>query len=210
MSDLAELYETEDTALVLGDVGEILTSEKLRGLNFTVIRNVYVPTSTDGKTTEIDLIAIHNKLPNYIWVIENKNYSGRLETINVNSRYWYINYGHSINTLYNPIKQNKYHCENLAIYLSKELQGLPCLREIKLVPIVIFNDKIDMSRLHKQNNLVFKLSEIDDFVADFLVKYDSVDIDVKDIVLKLKSLSSISDEKRQQHVNALKTTSVKL
>ena len=27
MSDLAELYETEDTALVSGDVGEILTSE---------------------------------------------------------------------------------------------------------------------------------------------------------------------------------------
>lgn len=49
MSDLAELYETEDTALVLGDVGEILTSEKLRGLNFTVIRNVYVPTSTTRK-----------------------------------------------------------------------------------------------------------------------------------------------------------------
>ena len=75
-----------------------------------VINDIIIP-GENTKTSQIDHILLTGS---GIWVIETKNYSGRI----YGSEYDYewtqvLNYGRTKNRFYNPIKQNETHVNNL-------------------------------------------------------------------------------------------------
>ena len=81
-----------------------------------VINNLVIKTD-DGKTSQIDHVCIN---PNGVFVIETKNYSGRIYG-KENQLEWtqVLNYGKTKNHFYNPIKQNRTHVYRIAQILPK-------------------------------------------------------------------------------------------
>ncbi len=73
----------------------------------------------DNKTSQIDHVVINK---NGIFVIETKNYSGRIYG-NETQLEWtqVLSYGKVKNKLYNPIKQNKTHLYHISNLLNKKL-----------------------------------------------------------------------------------------
>lgn len=82
--------------------------------------------SVEGKSSQIDHIVIRE---NGIFVIETKNYSGRIYG-NESAQEWIqvLNYGKVKNKMHNPLKQNATH-----IYRLKKL-----LPDYRLIPVVVF------------------------------------------------------------------------
>lgn len=78
-----------------------------------ILRNVYIPTK-DGKTTEIDLMAVSKK---EIFVFECKNYGGNIYG-DARRKNWIQYIGKKKSYFYNPLLQNKVHCEKLKEYLG--------------------------------------------------------------------------------------------
>lgn len=85
----------------------------------------------EGKSSQIDHIVINK---NGIFVIETKNYSGRIYG-NEKQQEWtqVLNYGKVKNKLYNPIKQNATH-----VYRIKKI--LPQNIEIKSIVVFVQNN----------------------------------------------------------------------
>ena len=78
-----------------------------------ILRNVYIPTN-NGKTSEIDFIVVSKK---GLFVIECKNYAGNIYG-DAKRKNWLQYVGKKKSYFYNPLLQNKIHCENLKKYLS--------------------------------------------------------------------------------------------
>jgi len=83
-----------------------------------VINDCRIRVSED-KTTQIDHIVVN---ANGVFVIETKNYSGRIYG-NENQQEWtqVLNYGKVKNKLYNPIKQNKTHVYNVSRVIDSDV-----------------------------------------------------------------------------------------
>lgn len=81
-----------------------------------IINDLVIKTE-DGKTSQIDHVCINR---NGIFVIETKNYSGRIYG-KENQQEWtqVLNYGRTKNRFYNPIKQNRTHVYRIAEILPK-------------------------------------------------------------------------------------------
>ena len=95
-------------------VVKIVLGKTKPGKQYTV--NDLIITGENGKTSQIDHIHINK---NGIFVIETKNYSGRIYG-NENQENWtqVLKYGKVKNKLYNPLKQNASH-----IYRLREVTG---------------------------------------------------------------------------------------
>jgi hypothetical protein len=103
----------------LGELRVKLAIKKTKPAVRYVINNLVLRLD-NGKTTQIDHILINR---NGIFVIETKNYSGRIYG-DENRLEWtqVLNYGRSKNKLYNPIKQNKSHIYHISKLLSEDLK----------------------------------------------------------------------------------------
>ena len=89
-----------------------------------VINDIIIPGEAT-KTSQIDHILLASS---GIWVIETKNYSGRI----YGSEYDYewtqvLNYGNTKNRFYNPIKQNETHINNLRKLLGDKKYIYSCV-----------------------------------------------------------------------------------
>lgn len=91
-----------------------------------VINNLVLETSPE-KTAQIDHVVIN---PNGVFVIETKNYSGRIYGTDTQQNWTQVlNYGKVRNHFYNPVKQNLTHT-----YLIKELIS----DNYSVYPLVVF------------------------------------------------------------------------
>ncbi|MBR5046469.1 NERD domain-containing protein [Candidatus Saccharibacteria bacterium] len=79
-----------------------------------ILRNVYIPTE-NGKTSEIDLLVVSKK---GLFVFEIKNYAGNIYG-DTKRKKWIQYLGKKKSFFYNPLLQNRTHCENLHKYLKK-------------------------------------------------------------------------------------------
>ena len=79
-----------------------------------ILRNVYIPTNS-GKTSEIDILVVSKK---GLFVIECKNYAGHIYG-DAKRKNWIQYVGRKKSLFYNPLWQNRTHCENLKNYLAK-------------------------------------------------------------------------------------------
>lgn len=101
-----------------------------------------------GMTCQIDHILINE---NGIWVIETKNYSGRIYG-NETQREWtqILAYGNVKNKFYNPVRQNATHVYRLAEYLNAD--------NLLFRNVVVFHERADISNVSAAN--VFFISDL--------------------------------------------------
>ena len=122
----------------MGQYGEYLTEYALTHDNVSgdlvVLKNVYVPTG--NKTTEIDMLMIHEK---GIYVIESKNYSGWIFG-DYNQLNWTQSFPNGEkHKFYNPIKQNRTHIKALAEYLGKSVS--------EFMSYIVFSERCTLKKV---------------------------------------------------------------
>lgn len=158
-----------------------------------ILRNVYIPTK-DGKTTEIDFLAISKK---GIFVFECKNYAGNIYG-DMKRKQWIQYLGNKKSYFYNPFLQNRGHVKHLREYL-KQFGDLP------IVPMVstISRGNWKVKNLGRDDYLLGYNSHFKDIYAklpdsELMVK------NYKSIKAKLEPLSRPDDFVREAHINNIK------
>lgn len=117
-----------------GQEGESATArqlEQMRGHKW-ILSNVFLPKNGGQKTTELDLVLILSK---GIFVIENKNYSGRIYGREADLYWNQFNSRGLSREFYNPLKQNQGHLRCLREFLDG------CgWQDVPLYSVVTFNE----------------------------------------------------------------------
>lgn len=141
----------------VGQYGEYLTeyallSRSMEGY-YAVLKNLYLPMK--GKTTEIDLLMIHEK---GIFVFESKNYSGWIFGSEDQLKWTQCFKSGQREHFYNPIKQNRTHIKALATFLNMPEDAFSSYIvfsercELKKIPLFVDGD---VTILQRQNMLYF-------------------------------------------------------
>lgn len=151
----AALFAILSMPAVKGKIGEARVSKILKKLadvyDGHLINNVIIPGEGD-KTSQID----HILVTNYgIYVIETKNYSGRIYG-NDQQNEWtqVLAFGNDKNKLYNPVKQNQTHIYRLTRLIS------PCPEPYN---IIVF-PKADIS--HIASYYVVPIDDLEDLLEN--------------------------------------------
>lgn len=113
------IFHHRPTTDEIGEYGENLVSQFLsRDPNSIVFNDIILVDEKTKKSCQIDHIAIR---PNGVFVIETKNYAGRVYG-NDSQREWtqVLAYGETKNRFYNPVKQNATHIYFLAKVLKQQ------------------------------------------------------------------------------------------
>lgn len=119
-----------------GDWGEecIATLLANRCPGMPIFRNVYIPTE-DGHTTELDVVMACS---GGVYVFESKAYGGKIYG-QAGNMYWYQYLSGVKHSFYNPVIQNKNHCQHLAHALQMPAE--------KLFSFVVFENRADLSHI---------------------------------------------------------------
>ncbi|MBP5444540.1 MAG: NERD domain-containing protein [Acholeplasmatales bacterium] len=163
----------------IGQVGEWQISNMLKKVlklkNGYLINDVIIPDKENNKTSQIDHILFLNA---GIFVIETKNYSGRIYG-SENQREWtqVLNYGKTKNKIYNPLMQNKTHIYRLSELIQRKDNLYSCVvfkqgnieyidapvygyRSLqKYIYEILENNNISNEDLSKYYNVVLKYKE---------------------------------------------------
>ncbi|MEG2916082.1 MAG: nuclease-related domain-containing protein [Oscillospiraceae bacterium] len=179
-----------------GKTGEYKTITKIFELPIEkkILVNVYLPKANDiSKTTEIDIIAITNRA---IYVIENKNYSGKIYGTDTQF-YWYYYLGGKKYKVYNPIMQNETHIKALKKIISNE---------DLIYSIVCFNSNMNIDKINTSSVIVCNENNIKNTImnieSNLPYKYSNDDIDR--IFNVIRPYNEVSDEFKQQHIDNIK------
>lgn len=172
-----------------------LTNHNLNGY-FVVLKNVYLPLK--GKTTEIDLLMLHEK---GIFVFESKNYSGWIFGDSEQ-----LNWTQSLpngekNHFYNPVRQNNTHIKALAAYLGKPIEDF--------VSYIVFSERCTLKKVPndtpavvivRRPNMLKKLRATLK-AAPLLYTHE----EIQSMANFLKGTTNKTTEEKQQHITDLKT-----
>lgn len=183
-----------------GQFGEFATEFALTNHNldgeFVVLKNVYLPLK--GKTTEIDLVMIHEK---GIFVFESKNYSGWIFGDSEQ-----LNWTQSLpngekNRFYNPIRQNRTHIKALAEYLEKPVNAF--------VSYIVFSERCTLKKVPSDTSDVVIVRR-----PDMLKKLRAAlkassslytPAEIQRMADRLKETVNKTAEEKQLHIKSLKT-----
>ena len=177
-----------------GEIGEYRVSRVLESLKNTyggyIINDVIIPNKHNNKTSQID----HIYFSRYgIFVIETKNYSGRIYG-NDKNEYWtqVLLYGEDKNKFYNPIMQNNTHIRRL-----KELLNI----DRELYCIVVF---VQGNTEFINSDYVYTLDELENMVDNSEIEYTEEELErYYNIVQKYKD-NPIQTNK--EHIAEIKET----
>ena len=185
-----------------GEAGEYaikyaLTNNNLKG-EFKVMQNLYLPTKEGARTTEIDILMLHEK---GIFVFESKNYSGSIYGEEDNL-YWvqYLN-RNSKNKFYNPIRQNETHIKALAEFLDMPIE--------KFVSFIVFSKRCELRKVpaDKEKTFVLRrpnmLKKLRKLLANSEIAYSRAELEA--IAEKLAVCTNVSEEDKQKHIDDIKT-----
>ena len=170
-----------------------LTNDNLDG-ELVVLKNLYIPTK--GKTTEIDVLMIHEK---GIFVFESKNYSGWIFGSADQLNWTQVLPNREKHRFYNPIKQNQTHIKALAEFL-----GNP---ESDFVSYIIFSERCELKDVPPStDNIIIvrrphMLKKLRSYLKVTPRKYTHREI--QSIVGKLKPLTNKSANEKQQHIDTI-------
>lgn len=177
-----------------GKYDEYLTFKVLEDLNkeSRIRTNVYLP-KNDKETTEVDLIYIDES---GIYVIESKNYSGRIFG-DEKSKYWTQMLNKNTKELfYNPIMQNKTHIK----YLAKLLD----IDEKYITSIIVFSRrcKLKKAKVYSDNIKVINRSDLKATMEKIINNKDKVFEmgRVIELYCNLKPYTCVSDNKKLKHI----------
>lgn len=156
------------------------------------ISNVLLPI---GKSkTELDTVLIHE---NGIFCIEYKNLSGWIFG-SENQKQWTQSLQHAEKYyFYNPVKQNKTHCDALAGVLRTTADNIESL--------IVFSDKCKLMKINCPNVPVIYLSNLEQYLNDFIskseVRFTQKNVDA---VYELLKLYVPTKEQLDEHINRVK------
>lgn len=183
----------------LGQFGEYstefaLTNHNLPG-NLIVLKNVYVP--YQGRTSEIDLLMIHEK---GIFVFESKNYSGWIF-----GRADQLNWTQSLQNgekhhFYNPIRQNRTHIKALSEYLSLPVSAF--------ISYIVFSERCSLKYVPNDTDDVIivrrpeMLKKLRAYLHSPVSLYSYEDI--QNLAQKLEPLTKSNEAEKQQHIDNIK------
>lgn len=183
----------------LGQFGEFsteyaLTNNNLEG-ELIVLKNIYVPYR--GKTSEIDLLMIHEK---GIFVFESKNYSGWIFG-NVSQ----LNWTQSLQNgekhhFYNPIRQNQTHIKALSEYLNMPISSF--------TSYIVFSERCSLKSVPEDTNQVIIVRRPDMLKKLRAHLRSSVNLyspeEILQLAQKLQPLTNKSEAEKQQHIDDIK------
>lgn len=180
------------TPKVKGIIGERRVAKKLakvaKKYKGKVINDVMIPGEND-KTSQIDHILI---APQGIFVVETKNYSGRIYG-NDNNQNWtqVLAYGKVKNKLYNPVKQNATH-----LYRLKELLN----RRVRMESVVVI---VSGNTKYIDSESVYTLGELRHLIEkDDKVELD--DADVEKIYYEIMDYKNNPIITKKEHIKEIK------
>lgn len=177
----------------LGQIGEEFIERELKRTyrKFPVLKNIYVPYL--GKTTEIDLVMIHEK---GIFVFESKNYSGWIFGA-ADQPYWMQSFPNGEKyQFYNPIMQNRTHINALSQYLNLPLN--------RFHSCVVFSDRCTFKEIPKNTPSVViaqysnMLKQLRHMFSALPVKFQKAEI--RKIRKRLSPLESVGKRVKEQHI----------
>lgn len=149
-----------------------------------VINNLMIE-NDEGKTSQIDHVLINK---NGIFVIETKNYAGRIYG-KENHLEWtqVLAYGKIKNKLYNPLKQNATH-----IYRIKKIIG----NELPIISVVVF---VRGNTQYIEANNVYNIKELKREIKK--LREEQIQSDkIKEIYYKLEELKKNCSVSNKQHI----------
>lgn len=197
------MYAIEfEMSYIKGDTGEVVTASTLRDLGMKIVRNLYIP--YDGIYTEVDMLGISRA---GLFIIENKNYEGKVLALDNKSKYWRVHSNCSVSSMLNPCEQNYLHKRAIEGVLPRPLLRVLGVNKESwghLYDCVIFNDRLSKLRVcDKYRTKAFIL-------RDFCEWYESIykenisDEDVSKLYDFFKPYSDMSVERRLEHIAQLK------
>ena len=174
-----------------GDKGEQIVSSLLEGINEYkyVLNDVTFLNKRSEMTHQIDHILIH---PHGVFVIETKNYYGKISTVK-DETFWIKEVNGEKVTISNPLKQNKSH----AITIWKILHG-----EYNVIPVVVF---VQNNAPYLGDENVINLDDLLLFIASYPYdhKYQKKTID-KIYKTIHRKISKVSKEEHIENISYLK------
>ena len=166
----------------------------LLGKHGKILRNVYVPIGK--RTSEIDLLFLCQK---GIFVIESKNVAGTIYGSEWQKDWTVLLFGGHKHSLYNPIKQNLTHLENLRKYLS----GMEIPKDV-FYNLVIFSDKANLDNVTwmNRNTKVLNVNQISVFLKEIWKEKPDVITreQVNELAEALRPLTKVSRKTKEEHV----------
>lgn len=188
--------EYTDAKKDIGSQGEYLIYERLKPLvgNRKFLFNLYIPNG-DGKTTEIDVLLIHET---GLYVFESKNYSGWIFGSEKNKNWTQcLKDGKTSNKIqfYNPIKQNEKHIKRLSELLSGEFS-------CPIYSFIVFSERCELKKIELSSNLhkVIKRNELKHYVPVNSSEAPLTSDEINGIFELLYPYSQTSEEVRKQHI----------
>lgn len=162
--------------------------------------NIYLPKANDN-TTELDVLMI---CPEAVFVFESKNYSGWIFGNDAQKTWTQVlptgkGKGKSQKDhFYNPVWQNKAHCDALKAYLPPE---------VIIKSVIVFSNRCTFKDVKINNTDVFVVHrrEISTLIKGFINTDQGSHLDVNQIYEKLYPYSQVSDEVKQNHIDELNT-----
>lgn len=187
-----------------GRSGEYYTYKYLKSLpgNKRYLFNCYLP-KTDGTTTEIDVILIHDS---GIYVFESKNYSGWIFGTETQTKWTQTlpsGKGKSQKSyFFNPIIQNKVHIKWLQTYLQKEYPDLP------FYSYIIFSDRCTLKNIKLTSDSHFVINRYNILQAVSLQASKTGAIlsqaQIDTIYYKLYPLTQVDDKLKLAHIESIR------
>jgi uncharacterized protein YneF (UPF0154 family) len=179
-----------------GNYGEYLSFNKLETIkgHHKTLTNVYIPKG-DGKTTEIDLVYIHET---GIYVIESKNYSGWIFG-NETSKFWTQTFKTGQKErFYNPILQNNTHIKYLSKVLNLQIPNV-------LKSIIVFSERCTLKKVevHSETVKVVNRYDLIKAIHTFINNSHGVvftESQIEEMYTSLKQYTNVSEEIKTKHI----------
>lgn len=182
-----------------GAYGEYLTeymfsNENIEGY-FKSLHNIYIPYK--GKTSEIDVLLIHEK---GLFVIESKNYSGWIFGSEDQYKWTQVLNKQNKNKFYNPIKQNETHIKALSQYIDTDRK--------QMISFIVFSERCELKKVPEDTEQ-YKILRRHHLLRELrkeLNKRESVFTyeDIRDIYDSLKPLTEVTEKVKQEHIERIK------
>lgn len=148
---------------------------------------------TENKSCQIDHIVINQ---NGVFVIETKNYSGRIYGTDAQLEWTQVlQYGKVKNKLYNPVKQNQTH-----IYELKKVIG----KDIPIKSLIVFTQN---NIQYIKSESVYSLKKIKKAINQPITEITLSSDEMKDIynsILNLKNESNTTNRQHVKNINQMK------
>lgn len=179
-------------SLVLGKIGEIKHAIILDSIKDAIVINNVMLKLVDGKTTQIDHVLINHY---GIFVIESKNYSGRIYG-NASQSQWtqVFNYGKTKYYFGNPLFQNDGHIKAIQ-------EVLPFDKNLQYIGIVVFTNSAELVLEGVEN--VVKTKTLKKFINQFTENNLSTD-EINKIAIYLKGVSKEMNVTNREHIENVK------